>query len=45
MPKGPDCDPGLLKSMKNIKAPFGQYLAALLLAGRTKESRMGFFFL
>jgi hypothetical protein len=30
--------------MKNIKAPFGQYLAALLLAGLTKESRMGFLF-
>jgi len=31
--------------MKNIKAPFGQYLAALLLAGLTKENRMGFLFL
>jgi hypothetical protein len=31
--------------MKNIKAPFGQYLAAYLWAGVTKESRMGFLFL
>jgi len=37
--------PRLVKSPKKLKAPFGQYLAALLLAGSTKESRMGFLFM
>jgi len=31
--------------MKKLKATFGQYLSALLLAGRSRESRMWFLFL
>ena len=42
--KAPDWDPGKIKDMKNIKAPFGQYMSAYSLAGLNMESRMGFSF-